>query len=162
MILFHERILELVKRENLIENFSENCLGGAGYDLRVGRIYQIKNPGFIGRKEQKKPLVKEVTLEEHYLHPSEYVLIESLEKVNMPGDLMARILPRSSLFRMGCSLITAIVDPGFQGTLTMGLKNLSDQVFTFQKEAKIAQIVFEEVSGEAKLYQGRYQGGKII
>jgi deoxycytidine triphosphate deaminase len=164
MILSHEKILEAVRGKKLIENFSPHCLGGAGYDLRVGKVYRLESNGFIGKKEQKNSLVKEKINTENYvvLKPGEYILVETLEKVNMPLNLLARILPRSSLFRMGCSLITAVVDPGFKGTLTMGLKNLSEKSFTFQEGARIAQMIFEEVSGKTKGYTGRYQGGRII
>ncbi|MBU4202134.1 MAG: hypothetical protein KKB85_03175, partial [Candidatus Altiarchaeota archaeon] len=55
-----------------------------------------------------------------------------------------------------------LVDPGFRGTLTMGLKNLSGHEFRFQRNARVAQIVFEEVSGETKEYDGHYQGGKVV
>jgi len=80
----------------------------------------------------------------------------------MPGNLVARILPRSTVFRNGCALITALVDPSFKGTLTMGLKNLSGFEFRFQPGARVAQLVFEEVSGETKPYEGHYQGGKVV
>jgi len=80
----------------------------------------------------------------------------------MPKNLMARILPRSTLFRAGCSLISAVVDPGYRGTLTMGLKNLSDTAFYLERGARIGQIVFEEVAGETVSYNGRYQGGRVV
>jgi len=162
MILSGKKILELVKKENLIENFSPECLSSAGYDLRAERIYKLKSSGFIGNETQINSKVEEVVFWEYVVKPGEYILIETMEKVNMPENLAARILPRSSIFRLGCSLITALVDPGFEGTLTMGLKNLSLREFKFQKGAKIAQIIFEEISGEVKLYDGRYQGGKVV
>jgi deoxycytidine triphosphate deaminase len=84
-----------------------------------------------------------------------------MEKVNMPKDLLALILPRSSLFRCGVSLHTAVVDPGFIGTLTFGMKNLSEHPFEIEIGSKIGQIVFEEVKGNDKLYNGKYQGGKV-
>lgn len=162
MILSHQKILKAIKEKKLIENFSQSCLEGAGYDLRIGKIYRLESSGFIGKKKQRQAKVEEIKKKEYTLSPGEYILTETMEKVNIPSNLLARILPRSSLFRMGCSLITAVVDPGFKGTLTMGLKNLSQQKVTFQKEARVAQIVFEEVTGKAKNYEGRYQGGKVI
>jgi len=76
--------------------------------------------------------------------------------------LMARVLPRSSLFRCGASLRNAVVDPGYNGTLTFGLKNESEFNFVVEKGARICQIVFEAVHGETKPYQGKYQGGKVV
>ncbi|MFC2154539.1 dCTP deaminase [Candidatus Altiarchaeota archaeon] len=162
MALGRGEIEELVDGERLIEQFSKECLGGAGYDLRIGRIYKLITGGSLGKSDRKTPEVEEFLEEKIELEPNEYVLVESLEKVNMPANIMARILPRSTVFRCGCSLITAVIDPGFKGTLTMGLKNLSAQTFTLEKGARIGQIVFEEVTGTTTLYEGKYQGGRVV
>ncbi len=162
MILGRECIAALVKEKNLIESFDEKSLGGAGYDLRAGRLYAIKGQSHLGVSSRILPSAEEITTETVHLKPGDYILAETVEKVNMPKDLMARILPRSTLFRAGCILVTAVVDPGYYGTLTMGLKNLSDSGFTLEKGSRIGQIVFEEVSGGTTLYNGRYQGGKVV
>jgi dCTP deaminase len=162
MILSAERIRKQVTEEKLIEDFSEKSLNGAGYDLRVGRFYKIRGEALLGVEKRVLPEADEIKADEITLKPGEYLLIETLEKVHMPKNLMARILPRSTLFRAGCSLITAVVDPGYYGTLTVGLTNLSGAVFRLEKGARVGQIVFEEVSGEATEYNGRYQGGKVV
>ncbi len=162
MILGKERIQELVEQSALLESFSPDSLGGAGYDLRIGRVYRLRGGGALLVEGKNNPEVEELQGDEFTLKAGEYILIESLEKVNMPPNLVARILPRSTIFRNGCSLITALVDPGFRGTLTMGLKNLSGHEFKFQRNARVAQIVFEEVSGGTEEYGGHYQGGKVV
>lgn len=162
MILGRERIFERVREDRLIEEFRGDCLEGAGYDLRVGRIYRLKSGGYIGVSSRDNPAVEEVRFDEYPLEPGEYILFETVERVNMPDDLMARILPRSSVFRAGCSLMNAVVDPGYEGTLTLGLRNLSRHVFRFERGARMAQIVFEEVAGKTKPYEGRYQGGRVV
>jgi deoxycytidine triphosphate deaminase len=164
MILAHSKILAIVKDpdKKLIENFSESCLEGAGYDLRVGKIYKLKSGGKIGVSDRRTPEISEADCTNYILEPDEYVLIETIEKVNMPENLLARILNRSSLFRCGCSLFTAVVDPGYRGALTIGLKNLSAFPLEIEIGAKIGQVVFETVDGETKLYSGKYQGGKVV
>jgi len=162
MILGMGEILKRVEKEKLLEQFNSECLEGSGYDLRLGRAYCLKSGGFLGVKERKTPQVEELDFTKLTVKPGEYILVETLEKVNMPKDLMARILPRSSVFRCGCSLMNAVVDPGFSGTLTLGLKNESQHDFDLEKNAKIAQIVFEEVKGETKQYSGKYQGGRVV
>lgn len=161
MVLGRSRILELVE-SGLIEGYEESCLGGAGYDLRLDRIYKIGTDSLLGVKDRRTPDIEEVSFDSYTLVPGEYVLVETLEKVNMPADVVARVLNRSSVFRCGASLYNAVVDPGFAGTLTFGLKNLSDKRFTVEKGARIAQIVFEKVEGQTKRYEGRYQGGKVV
>lgn len=162
MILGREGILELVEEKNLLEGFDMDCLEGAGYDLRVNRIHRMKNGGFLGSKDRRTPEVEAVDFDRYSLKPGEYVLIETLEKVNMPKNLVARVLPRSSLFRCGCTLVNAVVDPGYQGVLIFGLRNLSEFDFVLEMGARIAQIVFEEVIGKTKAYEGRYQGGRVV
>ncbi|MBD3387786.1 MAG: dCTP deaminase [Candidatus Altiarchaeales archaeon] len=161
MVLGRSRIEELVGK-GLIEGFSEASLGGSGYDLRLGRVYRLKSDSFLGVEGRKTPEVGELEGDRFVLKPGEYVLVETLEKVNMPVDVCARVLNRSTIFRCGCSLFNALVDPGFRGTLTFGLKNLSDREFTVERGARIAQIVFEEVEGETVEYEGKYQGGKVV
>jgi dCTP deaminase/dUTP pyrophosphatase len=162
MILGKEEILRLIRENKLLENCVEDFVEGAGYDLRVGRFYDASGSTYIARDERRLPEVKEIPEEILLLKPGQYVLMETMERVNMPEDLIARVLNRSSLFRCGASTFNALVDPGYRGTLTFGLKNISDHEFSIQKGARVAQIVFEEVKGAAESYSGRYQGGKVV
>lgn len=161
-MLGKKEIKELVDEKNLIQGFDKECLEGAGYDLRLNKIYELDGSGYVGIDFRDLPKVREIKFDEYPLNPGEYVLIETLEKVNMPLDIAARVLPRSTVFRCGASLITALVDPGYRGTLTMGLYNQGKSPFRVQKMARIAQIMFEPVRGKTKAYDGRYQGGKVV
>ena len=163
-VLGYEEIKELIKSKKLLENVDEKNIQPAGVDLRVKCIYRLKNGGFLGIKNRRTPDVEVVAKykeEKFTLKPNEFVLVETMEKVNMPNDLLALILPRSSLFRCGVSLHTAVVDPGFIGTLTFGMKNLSEHPFEIEIGTRIGQIVFEEVKENVKMYDGKYQGGKV-
>ena len=162
MILGCEEILRRVREEKLLENFEEDDLESSGYDLRVSKFYTTNGEAFMSKKERTMPEINEIPGDVLHLKPGEYVLIETVEKVNMPADLAARVLNKSSLFRCGASTFNALVDPGFSGTLTFGLKNISDHEFAIERGAKVAQIVFEEVKGAVKLYDGKYQGGKVV
>ena len=166
VILGSEEILKLIRNKPpLIENVEERNIQPAGVDLRVKCIYKLKNGGFIGIKDRKTPEVERIHEkigEKYILQPNEFVLVETIEKVNMPQDLVAIVLPRTSLFRCGVTLFTGVVDPGFQGTLTFGMKNMSDFPFEIEIGSRIAQIVFKKVIGNERLYDGKYQGGKIV
>lgn len=162
MILGEEILRYYIKKHKLIENFSDECLNGAGYDLRVERIYTLEEGGGVMKEKQKSPKIRAIGFTSYKLHPGEYILLETIEKVNLPLNIAARILPRSSIFRYGCGLQTAVVDPGFSGTLTIGMYNFSTYPFTLEKGARVAQIVFEEIKGKSEGYKGRYQGGKVV
>ncbi|MBD3260449.1 MAG: hypothetical protein GF334_02005 [Candidatus Altiarchaeales archaeon] len=161
MLLGSIELSKLVSEKNLIEDFNPDCLESAGYDLRAGRFYRLNSRAKMA-DERVMPEAGELLDDELKLSPGDYVLVESLEKVNIPVDLCARILPKSSLFRCGGSLETALVDPGFSGTLTMGLSYNAGYSLTVLRNAKIAQIVFEKVEGQAKAYDGRFQGGRVV
>lgn len=162
MILGREEILRRVEEDRLLENFENDCLESSGYDLRVGAFYSTGGEAFMSKGERKMPEITEIPEDILLLKPGEYVLMETVEKVNMPADLAARVLNKSSLFRCGASTFNALVDPGYQGKLTFGLKNISDHDFSIERGAKVAQIVFEEVKGGVQLYEGKYQGGKVV
>lgn len=162
MILGKDEIVRLVLEKKLVEGFDKTCLQGAGYDLRVGKFYSIIGGAHLGKSERRMPEIKEIPGDVVLLKPNEYILIETLEKVNMPEDLAARVLNRSSLFRCGATTFNALVDPGYRGALTFGLKNVSENEFSIERRARVAQIVFEEVKGNTKLYCGKYQGGKVV
>ena len=154
------RILE----ERLLENCSIENVQGAGYDLKIEKLFLINsiNPAFLGTEEQKLPDLHEMPGPAFKLAPGKYYLCLTRESVNMPEDLIAFILPRSTLFRCGVSLRTAVVDPGYRGALTLGIKNESTLEFRLQRGARIAQIVFSEVKGATTGYSGKYQGGKVV
>lgn len=165
VVIGYKEILKLIKQKpSLIENVEEENIQPSGVDIRVKCVYRLKNGGSMGVNGRKTPEIEVVKNEigkKVILEPNEFVLVETMEKVNMPKNLMAIILPRSSLFRCGVSLHTAVVDPGFIGTLTFGMKNLSKFPFEIEIGSKMGQMVFEEVKGNVKLYNGKYQGGKV-
>jgi|TARA_Y100000034_G_scaffold136892_1_gene216752 dUTP pyrophosphatase len=162
MILAHSEIKKLVEEKALLENHEEKNIGGAGVDLRVWKFYRIKSGAKLGVDERELPEIEEISEDWIEVQPSEYVLIETLEKVNMPSDIAAWMRHRSTLQRSGVGLLTALIDPGFKGTLTFGLRNFGAHSFKLQRGARVGQIIFSKVAGEGKDYDGRYQGGKVV
>jgi dUTP pyrophosphatase len=156
-----ELLKRLKKKPPLIENVEESQVGGAGIDLRAKTFYQLVSSAELSGEHRKLPKVEEIKGGKVILRPGEYVLVETIEKLNTHPDLMALMLNRSTLFRCGVSLRTAVIDPGYVGTLTFGMKNESARAFIIRKGARIGQVVFFEVKGKAELYRGRYQGGNV-
>lgn len=172
-------ILRRVKRDKLVENLGVRELEnpeGVGVDLRIGEIHKIveggafievDGPGGLGkRKGVKTKLIakfrpRKKNQEEVLIEPGEYYLFSSVEKVNTPKDLMPLIYPRSSLFRAGCLLLCSKTDPGYSGTQTMGLTNLSKFPLKLQMGARICNMVFVKIEGETIQYRGQHQGGRI-
>src|SRR3989344_4460572 len=130
-------LLRLVKENNLVENLSERELTnpeGAGFDLRVGEVFRIKDgESFLGETERLTPEVESIAKygekNEIILKSGEFVLIKTMEKVNLPSDVAAIFRPRSTLQRSGIGLFTATANPGYSGELTFGMCNLGKNNF---------------------------------
>ncbi len=159
MFLGHDEILKRIKKEDLIEGYLPESVQGAGVDLRVDKVLEPKGKAKLKISERWLPEVLETGF---VLEPGRYYLMVTMEKVNMPEDLVAFMFNRSSLFRCGASLRTAVIDPGYHGELTVGVKNESGCEIELERGARVLQLVFAVVKGGSKKYDGRYQGGKVI
>jgi deoxycytidine triphosphate deaminase len=159
MYLGHDEIKLRIKNQGLLENHLSRSIQGAGVDLRIDKLMELNGGGCLGKEERRLPKVVET---DFVLQPQKYYLLVTMEKVNMPGDLVAFMFNRSSLFRCGASLRTAVIDPGYQGVLTVGIKNESDYKIELERGARVLQLVFAEVRGGTKGYDGRYQGGRVV
>lgn len=182
MIVSPRKILELNLKYNLIENLSPRELEnpeGVGFDLRAGEVYKIDGEGFLGVTERKSPEIikiadiksgdKEVTLKQ-----GDYVLVKTMEKVNLPSEkisveagekeryLMLDAYPRSTLQRCGIYFRGTKTDPGYSGELTFALANLGNCLFKLELGARFANIVFKQVIGElSRAYEGQWKGGRV-
>ena len=171
MVLGIAELHRLVKEQNLVENLSQRELEnpeGAGFDLRVGEIYTIQGQGFLGVTERETP---DMTLAAKYesdeaktefvLKPHTYYIVQTVEKVSMPEDLLAIMTPRSTLFRSGLYVFGGQVPPGYNGGLNMGIYNFRDEEFRLEMGSRIVHIMFFEVKGKGNMYRGQWQGGRV-
>lgn len=167
-----------VKKDKLIENLGIRDLNnpeGVGIDLRLGSVHKIvKGGAFIEadgamelgkRKGVETKLVAEFTddqvQKEIIVRPGDYYLIQTVEVVNTPKDLMPIVHTRTSLFRAGLLLLNSKTDPGYCGKLTMGLTNLSPFPVKLQIGARICNIIFHKIKGKTISYRGQHQGGRV-
>lgn len=166
-VLGIDEVLRRVKKQKLIENLGTRELKnpeGVGVDLRLGAVHKIISGGaFIEAGLGKRKGVKTEALVGDWvvIKPGEYYLVSTLEIINTPKDLMPVVYPRTSLFRAGLLLLNSKTDPGYRGTLTMGLKNLSEFEVKLQMGARICNIVFVKIEGQTVAYRGQHQGGRI-
>ena len=141
-----------LRKEILIEPFSEESLQPAGYDLRVGgeayvngKILDVKDSGGVT------------------IPPKTYALVLTLERIKLPDDVMGDMKLRSSLAREGLIGSFAWVDPGWDGNLTLALFNASNESVELKYGERFVQIAFIRLEGPAKNpYRGNYQGSKHL
>ncbi len=141
-----------IRKEILIEPFSEESLQPAGYDLRVGR------EGYV--RGRMVDIGEEGAIA---IPPKEHALILTLERVKLPDDIMGDMKIRSSLAREGLLGSFAWVDPGWDGNLTLMIFNASSGAVELEYGERFAQIAFIRLEGPAKNpYRGSYQGSRSI
>ena len=98
------------------------------------------------------------------LHPGEFVLGQTLEWVELPDDLVARLEGKSSLGRLGLLIhsTAGYVDPGWDGYLTLELSNVANLPITLYPGMRIGQISFFRLTSPAETPYGKagnkYQG----
>lgn len=170
MILGAKKLLELVEKNNLVEGLSKREVEtpeGAGFDLRIGELYEIKGQGFLGVEERETPEMELISKyetgkrNEVLLKPRTYYLMKTMEKVNMPENLIAIMTPRSTLFRSGVYVFGGQVPPGYKGGLNMGIYNFRDEDFKLEMGARVVHIMFFETQGDSNLYRGQWQNGRV-
>jgi deoxycytidine triphosphate deaminase len=170
MVLGIKELHSLVKEKNLLVNLSERELKnpeGAGFDLRIGELYEISGQGFLGITERETPEMnllgkyEEGETTEILLRPHTYYLLKTVEDVNIPENLLALMTPRSTLFRSGVYVFGGQVPPGYQGGLSMGIYNYRDTDFRLEMGSRVVHIMFFMVKGEGNLYRGQWQGGRV-
>ena len=180
MILGIKKLHELVNKIKLMENLCDREMNnpeGAGFDLRLGEVYELEGPstgsghaGFLGVEERNTPKIKLIgsydstkpEAENFFIFkPSKYYLIKTVEKVNLPVTLSGVIFPRTTMFRSGLGLFNGVVQPGYSGELTFGLANLGQSDIKISFGARVVHITFHEVLGAGNEYRGQWQGGRV-
>lgn len=173
MILGIKKLHKLVSEVKLAENLCDREMNnpeGAGFDLRLGEVFELTGDGFLGVEERQTPEAKslakynsEKTSDENFFifEPGKYYLVKTIEKVNLPITLSGIIFPRTTMFRSGLGLFNSVVQPGYQGELTFGICNLGTSNIKVSFGARIVHITFHEVLGEGNQYRGQWQGGRV-
>lgn len=102
------------------------------------------------------------TRNEFILHPSDFVLGTTMERVEIPDDLIAHVEGRSSLGRLAIVVhaTAGIVDPGYRGQITLELSNLGSAPVSLTPGMRISQLTFTELSSPARRPYGRERGSK--
>lgn len=107
--------------------------------------------------------------EEITLMPGEFYILSTVEKIKFPRNLAGFVQGRSSIARAGIQVHAAgFVDPGFEGTITLEVSNLTPFPITVPKHTRICQMVFATCNDAGIAYDERpdskYQGqtGPVI
>jgi dCTP deaminase len=144
----------------------------ASVDLRLGdsfRVFHNHRVSHIDLREPPANLTEEVTIgpdEPFVIHPGEFCLGRTLEYVELPDDIVARVEGKSSLGRLGLIVhaTAGFCDPGWKGTLTLEFNNLTRVPIRLYAGLPIAQLSFMALDKPAERPYGskdlgsHYQG----
>jgi dCTP deaminase len=136
---------------------------------RAFRVFRNNRYAFIDVREPQPDLTELLRIEADepfILHPGEFVLGQTIEWVELPDDLVARLEGRSSLGRLGLLIhsTAGYVDPGWKGNLTLELSNVANLPIALYAGMRIGQISFFRMSSPVERPYGspelrsRYQG----
>jgi dCTP deaminase len=117
----------------VIDPWDPDMVQPASVDLRLGDSFRVFHNHLAPAIDLDRPpehlteLIEIDADESFVIHPGEFVLGATLERVSLPDDVVARIEGKSSLGRLGLIVhaTAGFVDPGFAGTLTLEITNLT-------------------------------------
>ncbi len=142
----------------------------ASVDLRLGEEFlefQRANIPCIHpeREQEVDEYVTETVVEEgeeFILHPGDFVLGTTHERVEIPPDLIAHVEGRSSLGRLAVVVhaTAGLCDPGYRGQITLELSNLGTAPVALTPGMRISQLTFTELTSPADRPYGAGRGSK--
>jgi dCTP deaminase len=185
-VLSDGTILRLVQDGRIrIDPWDVAMLQPASVDLRLGntfRVFHNHRAAAIDLAQPPTNLTEQISItddEPFVIHPGEFCLGRTLEWVELPDDVVARIEGKSSLGRLGLIVhaTAGFVDPGWKGTLTLEITNLTRVPIKLWAAKPIAQLSFMTLDapalrpyghpdlgshyhGQIEATESRYEGGR--
>jgi len=158
----------------VIDPYDESLVQPSSIDVRISHLFRVfrnHTRGVIDVKQDMVELTELVEIDPHgdapfILHPGEFVLGSTLERVAVPDDLVGRVEGKSSLGRLGLLIhsTAGFIDAGFDGHITLELANVASLPITLYPGMKIGQVSFMQMTTAADRPYGsgangsKYQG----
>ena len=160
MILSGREVLARRLVRNLIRETTQRQ--PCGVDLSLRAVYQWQDGATLGfdnlhrRSGKPRELPFKPGTQTFELPPGTY-LVDFNETVRVPRDCMASIFPRSSLWRSGVTVSAGVVDADYEGAMGALLQVGNPHGIQLMRDARLAQIVFQQMAEEVEGYAGVYQ-----
>jgi dCTP deaminase len=151
----------------VFDPFDPTMIQPSSVDVRVDNMFRVfhnARRAYIDVREPMEDLTELVTADDDrpfILHPGEFVLGQTLERVSLPSDLVARLEGKSSLGRLGLLIhsTAGFVDAGFEGNLTLELSNVANLPITIYHGMPIGQISFMRMDEPVERPYGTAEAG---
>jgi dCTP deaminase len=153
---------EIAAGRIVIDPYIPEAVQPSSVDLHLDRRFRVFRNSrypYIDVRADQPELTELVEIggdDPFILHPGEFVLGSTFERVQLPNDLVARLEGKSSLGRLGLLIhsTAGYVDPGWEGNLTLELSNVANLPITLYDGMKIGQISFQRLSSPAEVAYG--------
>lgn len=157
----------IAKGQILLDPFRDEHVQPSSVDVTLDNLFRVfrnDTTPFIDPKEPQEDLTELVEVGEErafILHPGEFVLGSTAERVKLPDDLVARLEGKSSLGRLGLLIhsTAGFVDAGFDGHLTLELSNVANLPIALYPGMKIGQLSFLQMTTAAEFPYGSSETG---
>ena len=156
MILSDRDIVLSLNAELSIEPFTQGQLQPASYDVQLAPFLWVadkhRTTAIDLGDPPDQPPGEQVNFEEYVLHPGQFILGATNERVELGDQIVARLEGKSSLGRLGLIVhaTAGYVDPGFKGHLTLELLNIAQIPIILRPHILIAQLTFHRISSPAQ------------
>lgn len=155
MIINPKKIVE----DGIIQNVDDGKfeVQQNGIDLTIKSLAQIEG-GQLKRDGKTIKDYHEIEPDEDdlfWLMPGKAYSVEFEQKIEVPENMCAQIIQRSTLNRMGGFIIAGLYDSGFKNQIGAVLR--TNAFISIEKGSRVAQIIFEDADA-ASQYNGQYQG----
>ncbi|MBN8926158.1 MAG: hypothetical protein J0H19_06005 [Rhodospirillales bacterium] len=138
-----------IRAQRLIHNADPNGAAGACYELRMGNIYYD-----LTEAGKRFALAPDETV---LIKPGHRIVLITAEELDIPADILVRVVSKGSLFSVGLSPVATYADPGFSGNLGIVTQNTSDKYIEIIQGEPIAKADFTRLgSAAAKPYRGQH------
>jgi dCTP deaminase len=178
LILSDSQILAMLKTGSLVIHPLEDPeiqIQPASVDLRLDNTFMVMRHSSIPFIDPLQDLPTHYMDERRIypsdgetfiIHPGEFVLAATIERVKLPDNLVGRVDGRSSLGRLGLQMhsTAGFIDPGFEGTVTLEMSNIGRLPVRLHPGMRVCQISFETMAQPAARPYGhplrgsKYQG----
>jgi dCTP deaminase len=158
----------------IIDPLDESLIQPSSIDVRISNLFRVfrnHTSGVIDVGSDMADLTELVEIDQggdtaFMLHPGEFVLGSTLERIGVPDDLVGRVEGKSSLGRLGLLIhsTAGFIDAGFDGHITLELANVASLPITLYPGMKIGQVSFMTMTTPAERPYGtgasgsKYQG----
>ncbi|MGH2451696.1 MAG: dCTP deaminase [Candidatus Limnocylindria bacterium] len=157
---------EIAAGRIVIDPFDQRCVQPASLDIRLDRRFRVfrstRHP-YIDLAKSLDDITElvEVGAEPFILHPGEFALGSTRERIRLPDDVVSRVEGKSSLGRLGLLIhsTAGFIDPAWDGHITLELSNVNNIPITLYQGMRIGQLSFFRLTSPAERPYGSPQLG---